>query len=114
MVIEITNLEFEAIIGLLDFERTTSQLVRVDCTLEYIYRDAGKIQSNSFINYADVAAHIQREMQTHQFLLIEDALLSLRKSLKRKFPLVKAMKLHIMKPDILDNCEVGLSLSHKF
>ena len=114
MIIEIDKLEFQAIIGLLDFERTSPQLVRVDYTLEYIYRNAGKIQNNSFINYAEVTTHIQKEIQTQEFLLIEDALLSLRISLKRKFPLIKAITLRIMKPDILDNCEVGITLSHKF
>ena len=114
MTIEITDLEFDTIVGLLDFERTTPQRVRIDCAIEYVYRDAGKIQSNTFIDYALVVEHIQREMHTHHFLLLEDALLSLRRSLKKKFSMIKQIKLRIMKPDILDNCEVALTLSHKY
>jgi len=114
MTIEITNLEFQTIIGLLDFERTTPQKVRVDCTLSYTYRHANKILTKKFLNYADVVEHIERELHKHRFELIEEALLSLRKSLKKEFPTINELWLRIMKPDILDNCEVALTLTHKF
>lgn len=102
MRIEITDLEFETIIGILDFERTTEQLVRVNCAIEYTYED-------QFINYALVAQHIQESMCTQKFELIEEALLALKISLKKAFPLIETLFLKISKPTILDNCEVSLS-----
>ena len=102
MTIEIKDLEFFCIIGILDFERTQEQLVRVNCHIEYHYQE-------SFINYALVAEAIQTEMQQQQFELIETALLHLKSVLKDKFPLIQRLSLKISKPDILDNCEVSLS-----
>ena len=102
MTIEIKALEFFCIIGILDFERTKEQLVRVNCQIEYQYQE-------TFIHYALVAETIQQEMQQQQFELIETALLHLKSTLKEKFPLIETLYLKISKPNILDNCEVSLS-----
>ena len=102
MQIEIKDLEFDTIIGILDFERKTKQLVRVYCSIDYTYDD-------NFINYALVAQHIEEAMHHHQFELIEHALLSLKFSLKKTFPLIQTLYLKISKPNILKNCEVSLS-----
>ena len=102
MQIEIKDLEFDTIIGILDFERTTKQLVRVNCNIDYTYDD-------DFINYALVAQHIEDAMHHHKFELIEQALLLLKVSLKKAFPLIQTLRLKISKPNILKNCEVALS-----
>ena len=102
MQIEIKDLEFHTIIGILDFERTTKQLVCVNCKIDYTYQE-------EYINYALVAEHIEDAMHHHKFELIEDALLSLKVSLKKAFPLIQILYLKISKPNILKNCEVALS-----
>jgi len=107
MTIEIKDLEFETIIGILDFERTRLQKVRVNCSIDYTY-------DQTFLNYALVAEHIENEMINHKFELIEEALLSLKSSLKEDFPLISMLFLKISKPDILANCEVSLSETFKY
>ena len=107
MQIEIKDLEFDAIIGILEFERKKEQLVRVYCSIDYEY-------DVDFINYALVAEHIEKAMQSHRFELIEEALLSLKVSLKEAFPLIETLYLKISKPNILDNCEVSLSETTKY
>ncbi|WP_345977098.1 dihydroneopterin aldolase [Sulfurimonas sp. HSL3-7] len=107
MQIKIKDLEFETIIGILDLERVEEQKVRINCTIEYDY-------DQEFLNYAEVAAHLQKEMKEKKFELIEEALLSLKNSLKTEFPLIKNLTLEISKPDILPNCEVSLSESFIF
>ena len=102
MTINIKDLEFETIIGILDFERTAVQRVRINCSIEYDY-------DREFLDYALVAKHIETEMREKKFELIEEALLSLKSSLKRAFPLINSLVLEISKPDILNNCEVSLS-----
>lgn len=102
MKIIIENLSFETIIGILDFERTTPQTVLIDCRVEYCYT------SEQFINYADVAGHIETTMHREQFCLIEEALETLAASLKKAFPLIRNLTLSIRKPDILRNCTVGV------
>ncbi len=102
MTIEIKDLEFETIIGILDFERITKQNVRIDCLIDYNY-------DQEFLNYALIAEHIENEMIKNRFKLIEEALLSLKSSLKQEFPLILTLFLKISKPNILANCEVSLS-----
>ena len=108
MQIYIENLVFDTIIGILDFERETPQKVIITSIIEYTF------EKDLFINYADVASHIENKMQKEQFLLIEDALLSLKKSLKEQFPLISTLTLKISKPNILNNCEVSLQETFKF
>jgi len=105
MQIRIKDLEFETVIGILDFERIKEQKVRINCTIDYDY-------DQQFLDYGVVAAHIQKEMKEKKFELIEEAILSLKSSLKTEFSLIKNLTLEISKPDILPNCEV--SLSEKF
>jgi len=102
MQIEIKDLSFECIIGILDFERITPQKVCINTSITYTY-------NQEFLNYALVAEHIENKMKTEQFELIEEALLSLNHSLKASFPLISILFLKISKPDILANCEVSLS-----
>jgi len=107
MQIEIKDLSFECIIGILDFERITPQKVLINCIIDYTY-------NQQFLNYALIAEHIESEMKKEQFELIETALLSLESSLKTSFPLISTLFLKISKPDILDNCEVSLSETFKY
>jgi len=107
MTIHIQDLEFETIIGILDFERITKQKVRIDCTIGYMYE-------RQFLDYALVVKHIESQMHDNEFELIEEALLSLKSSLKREFPLISSLFLKISKPDILANCEVSLSETFKY
>ncbi|MEA2111963.1 MAG: dihydroneopterin aldolase [Campylobacterota bacterium] len=101
MTININNLTFKAIIGLLDFERITEQKVLVDCQIEYEY-------SSNFINYAVVAELIEAEIKSEKFQLIEEALLHLEKKIHVKFPNISILELKITKPDILNNCTVSV------
>ncbi len=107
MTIHIQALEFETIIGILDFERTTKQKVRIDCTIDYTY-------DQQFLDYSLVAKLIEAEMHAHQFELIEEAILTLKERLKDEFPLIETLFLKISKPDILANCEVSLSETFKY
>ena len=108
MQIAIEDLSFDAIIGILDFERVKRQKVVVQCIIEYNYTQ------QDFINYADVVSHIQTQIQKEQFELLEDALLSLKTTLKSNFPLIQELTLKISKPDILSNCVVSLQKKFKF
>jgi len=103
MKIKIQNLTFNCIIGILPFERKTKQKVIINTSFKYKFKD------NEFINYADIANYIEETMTKEKFLLIEDALLFIKKHLKSKYA-IKKLKLSITKPTILDNCEVSVTL----
>ncbi len=107
MKIEIEDLKFQCIIGILDFERITPQDVILNISIEYDYTD-------EFINYADVTHFIKSHMKNGKFLLIEDALKSVSQNLGKKFPLINELDLKITKPSILPDCMVSVSDSYTF
>ncbi len=107
MTIHIEDLKFQCIIGILDFERVQTQDVIINIEIEYHY-------VKEFINYADVTNLIKENMLNSKFLLIEDALESLKLKLKEKFPLINLLNLKITKPSILPDCKVSVSDKHKF
>ena len=102
MTIHIEDLRFKCIIGLLDFERHTPQELIIDLKLEYDYKD-------EFINYADLAVLIEKDLQAKKYELLETALMELINLIKQTFPLIQQLKLKITKPEILPNCRVSVS-----
>lgn len=103
MKIQIENLEFDCIIGILDFERITPQKVNINISFKYKY-----IDENSFIDYAEVVNYVEDIMIKEKFELLEDAILYLKNFLKNKYS-IKKLKIKISKPNILPNCRVSLS-----
>ena len=105
--IVIENLEFDAIIGILDKERKKAQKVIVNAYIEYEKKD-------KFVDYAKVCEIIQKSIKQKQFLLIEDALEYIVNLLKETFPQIKSIHLIIKKPEILSNALVGVDILRKF
>jgi len=103
MTIHIKALEIDAIIGLLDFERITAQKIIIDLEASYVYKQG------IFINYADLVLLIETQIIQEKYELLEDALLDLKQTITQTYPTIQNLKLKIIKPNILDNCEVGLS-----
>jgi len=102
MTILIENLTFDTIIGILESERITPQTMCIHCHIEYDYHE------NNFINYAHVAQQIETIIQKEQFYLLEEALDHLAYALKALFPPIKELQLTLKKPNILQNCTVGV------
>ncbi len=107
MIIHIEDLKFQAIIGILDFERTIPQDIIVNLMIDYTYK-------NDFINYADVSASVKSTMQEKKFLLLEDALSVLSSTLKKDFFIIEKLYLKITKPSIMPDCKVSLSENYNF
>lgn len=101
--INIENLTFSCIIGILDFERTNEQRVVINLSFEYFYND----KSKDFIDYSEVANFLETSMKERKFELIEDAILFLRKNLKQSYKIEK-LWIKISKPDIMNNCIVSV------
>ena len=101
----IENLNFETIIGILDFEREKPQKVVVSSKILY---------KGEFVDYAKVSKIIEEEMKKRKFLLIEEALEYLLNTLKQEFPQIEEIYLQIKKPNILKNAEVGVEVLRNF
>jgi len=102
MKIEINNLEFKCIIGILNFERAKKQKVIINVSFEYDFID------NVFIDYQEVANLIKKTMKQAKFELLEDAVKHIEKLLYETYD-IKNLNLKISKPNILKNCIVSLS-----
>ncbi|MCT7563263.1 dihydroneopterin aldolase [Aliarcobacter butzleri] len=102
MKIDIENLEFKCIIGILDFERVKKQKVIINLSFEYDF------SNDNFIDYSEVVDLIKQTMKKEKFQLIEDAILYLTKLLNQTYE-IKNLKLKISKPTILKDCIVSLS-----
>lgn len=103
MKVNITNLTFRTIIGILDFERVKPQKVVVDITFEYDYPK----KTGEFVDYVKVAKTVKKTMKKQKFGLIEDAIIFLQKKINSKFN-IKNLTLKISKPDILKYCIVSV------
>jgi dihydroneopterin aldolase len=57
---------------------------------------------------------IEDELKDGAYLLLEDALLGLQSLLSQKYPNISRLFIKISKPNILDNCKVGLSKTWDF
>jgi len=107
MTIHIDALTFSAIIGILDFERTTPQTVIVDAAIDYCYKES------IFINYAEVISLIEKKIIKNKYELIEDALNDIANNLLKKFTQIKKINLKITKPNIIPNAKVSLSIEKR-
>jgi dihydroneopterin aldolase len=104
MTIRVNDLEFKAIIGLLDFERDQVQRVRLTLEATYTY------QSSSFLDYAQMVGIAKQHIIAKKYTLLEEALHGLRDTLLETFPQIETLDITIAKPDILPDCVVSLSL----
>ena len=103
----IENLEIEAVMGILDFERKNPQKVTVNAQIDYIYRE-------NYLDYREIADFISKKIITKKYNLIEDALNDIVSSLKDSFPPIKSIKVKINKPHILRNCNVGVEIQKNY
>lgn len=107
MTIDIEDLKFQCIIGILNFERENPQDVIINFTCEYNYE-------NVYINYVDIIELFKKTMILNKFKLIEDAILSLKSEINKEFPLINFCTIKITKPSILADCRVSVSDEYIF
>ncbi len=102
--IHIEDLQFKTIIGILPQERIEQQNIIVDLSFEYLYDSS----NNDFIDYSVVVEDLKNIFHEKKFELIEEALIYIEEFLTTKYS-INNFKLKIVKPDILEDCNVGVS-----
>ncbi len=102
MKIEISDLTFKCIVGILDFERIKKQRVIINISFEYDF------SKDLFIDYSEISNLIKTTMKKEKFLLLEDAILHLENLLNNSYQ-ISNLYIKISKPNILKNCIVSLS-----
>ena len=102
MKIEISDLTFKCIIGILYFERIKKQKVIINISFEY------EFSKDLFIDYSEISNLVKSTMKQQKFLLLEDAILYIETLLQNNYK-ISYLKIKISKPNILKNCIVSLS-----
>ncbi|MGA1932170.1 dihydroneopterin aldolase [Arcobacter sp. YIC-464] len=102
LTINIKELTFKCIIGILPFEREKKQRVIINVSFEYTYKN------DYFIDYSVVASYIKQEMKKKKFELLEEAIAHIEGKLYKMYK-INNLKIEISKPDILSDCIVSLS-----
>jgi len=103
MRIHIDDLEIFCIIGVLDFERETEQRVLLTIEIEYPYT------ASHFIDYSLIVLEIEQHLKKSKYELLEEALSGIKVLLFQYFPSIGTLNIKISKPDILHQCNVGVS-----
>ncbi|WP_154479329.1 dihydroneopterin aldolase [Helicobacter pylori] len=103
--VHIHNLVFEAILGILEFERLKPQKISVNLDLFYT-----QLPNKAYLDYMEIQELIQKMMQEKQYLLIEDALKDLSHALKMRYSAISELYLKISKLEISPNSQVGASM----
>ena len=96
----VDNLEFDTIIGLLDFERLNSQKICVSMEFE----------ACEFVDYATVCEITQREFNENKFYKVEDALEYFAIKFKAIYPSLTKFYMKISKIEIVPNAIVGAKI----
>lgn len=104
MFLLIEDLELEAVIGILPFERERAQKIIINADLEYNYQ-------GTYLNYVEIVEFLSSELKANQYGLLEEALQDLSQKLKTCFPTLNHISLSLKKPDILSNCIVGARIN---
>lgn len=102
MKVQIEDLTFKCIIGILDFERVKKQKVIINMSFKYDFKN------DLFIDYSEISSLVESTMKKEKFKLIEDAIIFLEALLYKSYK-INNLKIKISKPKILKNCIVSLS-----
>lgn len=107
----IRDLEFRAIIGVLESEREKKQDIILNATIFYDYvNESENAHKDGFLDYADVVKVIKHHIKSKKYGLLEDLLIGLNATLRKKFPMIKKMSLQALKPSAIKGAQVGLGL----
>ena len=107
ITLHIENLSFEAIIGILESEKSVPQPLLVNANITYLYSPH---KAEKYIDYAQVSDMICQNLQTQHYELLESALYHLSLTLKSAFPSMTHLEICIKKPQILSPSIVGASI----
>jgi dihydroneopterin aldolase len=90
----IEGLEVYTLIGVYDFERTDKQKLKLDLTIKYPLKKAGKSDNlDDTLNYAQIATDIEQFAASSSFKLLEAFGYHLKKHLQQKFKIKVKIKI---------------------
>lgn len=105
--LEIEDLRFCAIVGILESERTREQEVLINAKIHYHY-------DRSYLDYVRVVECVQDTICANAYGLLEELIDDVCRELYARFPMITHIDFHIAKPQILSHCRVGVRAQRHF
>lgn len=102
MKVHIQNLKFDAILGILPFERENEQEIIIDISFEY------EFANGEYVDYASVCDCVKNLVKHEKFNLIENAIIKIEDKLNSMYE-IDNLFIKISKSQILQDCIVGVS-----
>ena len=100
------QLQVEAAVGLLDWEKTQTQFLELSCQLSLDFGKAAESDSiTETIDYAQLRESIQAFCLSHRFYLLETLADNLANHLLATFPIADTVWLSVIKPAIFADAE---------
>ncbi|MWV62066.1 FolB domain-containing protein [Helicobacter saguini] len=109
MLLEIKNLKFKAIIGILPRERSRAQNVVLDSKIYYNPKHKSLASFGGYLDYGEIINELKNMVIERKFELLEDALSEILPHFLNTHKAIYKMSLTISKPDIFKECDVSIT-----
>ncbi|MDE5602544.1 MAG: dihydroneopterin aldolase [Helicobacter sp.] len=104
--IALENLCFEAILGILPFERINKQKIQIDSRFTYY-----TYSKNDFLDYRLLKDFLQDSFEQN-FHLLEEVLEYFFEEIPKRFPQITFFCIKITKLEIFNNCKVSMQIQY--
>ena len=111
----IHDLQFPAIIGIMDHERLQRQTVSMDIEFTTdISKAAASGNIEDTVSYAEVAERVTELAQNGEYLLVESLAEDSAQLILKSYPAIEQVTIKVAKPDILPNAgAVGVKIERR-
>ncbi|WP_104722444.1 dihydroneopterin aldolase [Helicobacter mesocricetorum] len=104
--IALENFRFEAILGILPFERTNKQKIQIDSYFTYHTHS-----KNDFLDYR-LLKNFLRDSFEQNFRLLEEVLMYFFEEIPKRFPQITSFCIKITKLEIFNDCKVSMQIQY--
>lgn len=108
----IEDLELLMSVGIHTEEKQNKQRVMIDLSIDLESNQAGRSDNiKDTVSYADIVEMITEMSQVRHYNLLENFAENIMQNCFDHSPMIKSVSLSIIKPDILDSANVGITMS---
>jgi 7,8-dihydroneopterin aldolase/epimerase/oxygenase len=101
--LHIEKYEIQAILGILDFERSTKQKIIIDLEIELDFKKIQEQESKIVVgvDYTELTEMVEQHIVLKEFRLIEDCVLSLGRLVMNQWEQIQLLTINVSKPDAI-------------
>ena len=101
--LHIEKYELQAILGILDFERSTKQKIIIDLEIELDFKKIQEQESKIVVgvDYTELTEMVEQHIILKEFRLIEDCVLSLGRLVMNQWEQIQLLTINVSKPEAI-------------